>query len=76
MAEGSLISPRTFQQRLKRGGIEVTLATVWRWCRAKPRKIDARAIGGEWLIRESEVDRVMDVGTRRSRANLRQLARS
>jgi len=74
MAEGGFISPRTFQQRLERRGRNVKVATVWRWCREKV--IDARAIGGEWLIRESEVDRVMDVGTRRSRANLRQVARS
>jgi len=76
MAEGSLISPRTFQQRLKRGGIEVTLATVWRWCRAKPRKIDARAIGGEWRIRESEVDRMIDVGTPGRRGKRREPART
>lgn len=74
MADGGFISPRTFQQRLERRGRKVKIATVWRWCREDV--IDARAIGGEWLIRESEVDRVMDVGTRGSGGKLREPART
>ena len=60
MGEGGFISARTFQQRLERGGETFKIETVWRWCRAK--KLDARAIGGEWRIRETEVARVLDVG--------------
>lgn len=60
-----LITVETFRERLARGGWSVCTKTVWRWCR-RGDVLDARKTGDGWLIRASEVERMLAEGFGRS----------
>ncbi len=61
MSEEEFIDPYTFQTRMARGGKELSMRTILRWCNNG--KLDARQIARRWCIRPREVARILEAGS-------------